>query len=347
MMKVAFAFRPFPANYKPTCDASKIISFLNTKRSSVLLPALPASPSWHFPLQTSSSIPYITTYQRHVSTIHVNGIPYTVMRLLGEGLHSRVYAAYDSRTNQPVAIKVVQNIDPVDRHENSKMFFKEIRYLTKLQPRNPYVIRVYNHEYDTKTQTGKIVMESGHDFRFMLPLQVSPKQKKMSISQARFYWAQMVDAVAILHRNGIVHSDIKPENFIMTTGDQLRIIDLGLSFRISPAQTSVLRPFAGTPEYMPPEVCQIQNGRFSRQGRASDIWALGVLLFEMVFGYRPFEHIQDNFDKMSYIARLTQNPVIPSTNNPHLRDVLHQCLQINPMDRPSAQQLLQHPFLSL
>jgi serine/threonine protein kinase len=85
--------------------------------------------------------------------------------------------------------------------------------------------------------------------------------------------------------------DIKPENFIMTAGDQLRIIDLGLSFRISPSQTSILRPFAGrtnstlsqaretslsgTPEYMPPEVCQIQNGRFSRQGRASDIWALG------------------------------------------------------------------------
>jgi serine/threonine protein kinase len=132
----------------------------------------------------------------------------------------------------------------------------------------------------------------------------------------------------------------------MTFGDQIRIIDLGLSFRISPTQTSVLRPFAGTPEYMPPEVCQIQNGRYSRQGRASDVWALGlnftvflktkprksflfivgVLLFEMVFGYRPFEHIQDNFEKMSHIARLTQNPVIPPTNNPHLRDVLQQCL---------------------
>jgi serine/threonine protein kinase len=205
MMKVAFAFRPFPASYKPTCDASKTLSHSN-KRSLSFLSALPASPSWHYPLQTSSSIPYIASFQRQASTIHVNGIPYTVIRLLGEGLHSRVYAAYDSRTNQSVAIKVVQNVDPVDVHENSKMFFKEIRYLTKLQPRNPYVIRVYNHEYDSKTQTGKIVMESGHDFRFMLPLQVAPKQKKMSVSQAKFYWAQMVDAVAILHRNGIVHS---------------------------------------------------------------------------------------------------------------------------------------------
>ena len=83
----------------------------------------------------------------------------------------------------------------------------------------------------------------------------------------------------------------------MTPGDQLRIIDLGLSFRISPSEVSVLRPFAGkyvnlffllisdhhehvqgTPEYMPPEVCQIQNGHYSRQGRASDIWALGLYL---------------------------------------------------------------------
>jgi len=140
------------------------------------------------------------------ATIYVNGVPYTVIRLLGEGLHSRVYAAYDPRTNQSVAIKVVQNIDPIDSHEHSKIFFKEIRYLTKLQPRNPYVIRVYNHEYDSKTQTGKIVMETGHDFRFMLPLQASPKEKKMTTAQAKFYWCQMVEAVALLHRNGIVHS---------------------------------------------------------------------------------------------------------------------------------------------
>ncbi len=144
--------------------------------------------------------------QRQSNTIYVNGIPYIAVRLLGEGLHSRVYAAYVRRTHQPVAIKVVQNIDPADSHEHSKMFFKEIRYLTKLQTRNPYVIRVYNHEYDSKTQTGKIVMETGHDFRFMLPLQASPKQKKMTPTQAKFYWSQMVEAVALLHRNGIVHS---------------------------------------------------------------------------------------------------------------------------------------------
>jgi serine/threonine protein kinase len=72
----------------------------------------------------------------------------------------------------------------------------------------------------------------------------------------------------------------------------------------------------------------------------------GVLLFEMLFGYRPFEHVQDNYDKMSYIARLTQNPTIPTTTNPHSRDVLQQCLQINPACRPNADQLLQHSFFS-
>ena len=73
---------------------------------------------------------------------------------------------------------------------------------------------------------------------------------------------------------------------------------------------------------------------------------LGVLLFEMVFGYRPFEHVHDNFDKMSHIAKLTQNPVIPSTDNPHLQDILQQCLQINPARRPNAYELLQHPFFN-
>ena len=66
----------------------------------------------------------------------------------------------------------------------------------------------------------------------------------------------------------------------------------------------------------------------------------------MNFGYRPFEHIHDNYDKMSFIARLNQNPIIPATSNPHLRDVLQQCLQINPTSRPNADQLLQHSFFT-
>ena len=154
--------------------------------------------------------------------IYVNGVSYTVIRLLGEGLHSRVYSAYDRRTNQTVAIKVVQNVDPIHRNEHSRMFFKEIRYLTKLQTRNPYVIRVYDHEFDAKNKTGKIVMETGQDFRFMLPLQASPKEKKMSNEQAKFYWYQMLEAVAALHSNGIVHSG-KEKNSIKVSFDQFSL----------------------------------------------------------------------------------------------------------------------------
>jgi serine/threonine protein kinase len=144
----------------------------------------------------------------------VNSIPYTVIRLLGEGLHSRVYAAYDPQTGQSVAIKVAQNLDPNDSRKHSKMFFKELRYLTKLQPHNPYVIRVYNHEFDSQYQTGKIVMETGHDFRFMLPLQAPANEKKMTNAQAKYYWYQMVEAVALLHRHGIVHSGRRLKKYL-------------------------------------------------------------------------------------------------------------------------------------
>ncbi|CAF1312316.1 unnamed protein product [Didymodactylos carnosus] len=333
-MKVAYAFLPFPANFKQACNAT-----------------LPATPPWTF---GATGNPFMTTSSPYQPTVKVNGTLYTIVRMLGEGLHSRVYAAIDSRTSVPVAIKVVSNIDPVDNGEHSQMFFKEIRYLTKLQPRNPYVIRVFNHDFDLRTQTGKIVMETGQDFRFMLPLHSSPEEvrieykffKRMTDSQAKYYWYQMVDAVKHLHQNGIIHSDIKPENFIMVDQGQLRIIDLGLSFRLPQTQTSALRPFAGTPEYMPPEVCRIQKGQYSRYGKPADIWALGILLFEMVFGYRPFEHIQDNFEKMTHIANMAQNIHIPPTNNPHLADILQRCLQMNPLRRPTAEQILQHQFLN-
>ena len=145
----------------------------------------------------------------------MNGVPYTVVRPLGEGLHSRVYAARDARTGQSVAIKVVQNLDSMTSRQHTQMFFKEIRYLTKLQSRNPYVIRVYNHDFDYNTQTGKIVMETGHDFRFMLPLQASSDEKKMTPSKVKHYWRQMVESVALLHRHGIVHSGKVVENCLL------------------------------------------------------------------------------------------------------------------------------------
>ena len=121
---------------------------------------------------------------------------------------SEIFSSFERDIEDAIfeTIKVVQNIDSLDSHDHSKMFFKEIRYLTKLQPHNPYIIRVYNFEFDRKSETGKIVMETGHDFRFLLPLHVSPNKKKLSIAQAKFYWHQMVEAIALLHRHGIVHS---------------------------------------------------------------------------------------------------------------------------------------------
>ncbi|CAF4247850.1 unnamed protein product, partial [Rotaria magnacalcarata] len=89
-------FHPFPANCKPTCDAT-----------------LPASPTWNYSPHTPPVAP-LKNSKTLSTTICVNSIPYTVIRLLGEGLHSRVYAAYDPRTGQSVAIKVVQNLESND-----------------------------------------------------------------------------------------------------------------------------------------------------------------------------------------------------------------------------------------
>lgn len=64
----------------------------------------------------------------------------------------------------------------------------------------------------------------------------------------------------------------------------------------------------------------------------------------MIFGYRPFEHVRDNYEKMSHIARLTENPMVPPSDHPHLREIIQLCLQIDPTRRPTAEQLLQHQF---
>ncbi|CAF0742661.1 unnamed protein product [Didymodactylos carnosus] len=182
--------------------------------------------------------------------LHIRGVPYKLESKIGYGLHSNVYSARDISTGRPVAIKIVEfghGAAIKARTESRRQtFWKELDLLLHLQPLNPYIIRVLN--WDSRETVGFIVMERGNTFRDTL-VETHLSGEKLQLPLVKQFWSQMVEAIYFLHRIGIVHADVKPENFIQVgpDGTSLRLIDMGISFRLPPFITSRLKTAAGTP----------------------------------------------------------------------------------------------------
>ncbi|CDF77582.1 Serine/threonine protein kinase [Chondrus crispus] len=164
----------------------------------------------------------------------------------------------------------------------------------------------------------------------------------------------MVKAVHTIHEAKIIHGDLKPANFLVVRGE-LKLID----FRIAKAITSddttkVFREAqVGTLNYMSPEALYGTDSEtdlqsvWYRVGRASDIWSLGCILYQMLCGRAPFAHIKDTLQKLNCIQNPKYEISYRHVTDPVALEVLHRCLQRDPQNRMSIPDLMQHPFVYL
>ena len=103
----------------------------------------------------------------------------------------------------------------------------------------------------------------------------------------RCWFRDMILGIEYLHAQGIVHRDIKPDNCLITEEDVLKIVDFGVSEMFEKQAEMTTAKSAGSPAFMPPELCVARHGQVS--GRAADIWSMGVTLYCMRYGHIPFE----------------------------------------------------------
>ena len=155
-----------------------------------------------------------------------------------------------------------------------------------------------------------------------------------------------LSAVAYLHDHGIVHRDLKPENLLFRTPEDnadLLIADFGLSRIMDEEQFHVLTTTCGTPGYMAPEIFK-KTGH----GKPVDMWAIGVITYFLLCGYTPFDR-DSNLEEMQAIlvADYSFTPIEYWRGvSLSARSFIKRCLTINPRERITAYEALQHPFVS-
>ncbi|CAH1445166.1 unnamed protein product [Lactuca virosa] len=157
-------------------------------------------------------------------------------------------------------------------------------------------------------------------------------------SQVSTYTRQILSGLSYLHDRNVVHRDIKCANILVDVSGSVKLADFGLA---KATKLNDIKSCKGTPYWMAPEV--VNNRKNKGYGPAADIWSLGCTVLEMLTSRVPYSHLEG----MQALFRIGRGelPSIPKTLSEEARDFILQCLQVNPNNRPTAFQLLNHSFV--
>ncbi len=240
---------------------------------------------------------------------------YRLIKQIGEGGMGIVYQALDRLTGGDVALKRVAlpdrekiGLSTSDANDIRRTLVQEFKILASI--RHPYIINVLDYGFDSNRQPF-FTMELLEDTQTL----VAACQKRPLEVKIRLI-VQMLQALAYLHRRGIVHRDLKPDN-VLVVGDMVKVLDFGLAQKVD--LDAVSDEVAGTMAYIAPEV--LMGGGANE---ASDIYAAGVLIYEIFAGRLPF--IADTFDQLMQTILSLPPDLTPLSHMPELAGIVERML---------------------
>jgi len=251
-------------------------------------------------------------------------------KAIGKGGFGRVWKVRYKDSDKVYVIKVMckQNIIA---QKMTEQINREIEIMYKIN--HPHIIKLINHFEDD--QNLYLIMELGA--RGQLFSLLNKYRQGFDQTRAAQYMREIISAVKYLHSFDppIIHRDIKPENILLDENGRCKLADFGWSNYVNPNKVRVT--FCGTPEYLAPEMVNKIG-----HDTSVDIWALGVLCFELLTGKLPFNG-RNNKELFSNIGALNIN--WPENDfNPLAKNLIIKILKKNPKERPSLDEILAQPW---
>ncbi|XP_063278727.1 serine/threonine-protein kinase PAK 3-like [Prinia subflava] len=253
---------------------------------------------------------------------------YTLLEELGRGSFGAVYKALNASTGQEVAIKKMS----LQEEMSEEVAVNEI--LVMRDNRNPNIV-TYLDSYlvDAEVWLAMEFMDGGTLFDVLTAVYLEE-------GQIGAVCRECLQGLHFLHSRQVIHRDVKSGNVLVGMDSSVKLADFGLCAQLSP-ERSKCSSRVGTPSWMAPEVV-----RGEAYGPKVDIWSLGIMGLEMVEGEAPYER-----EPRLRVFELIERNGPPKLQNPRhhsalLRDFLRCCLQADEDGRWSAQELLQHPFVT-
>ncbi len=274
----------------------------------------------------------LTSISHDINTPRING--YDIMELIAHGGMGSVYRAYDNRLSRSVAIKVLHPYLS-DQQKFKDRFMREARAAARIQHEN------INTIYDiAESDNGVIHIASAYCEGQNLSQKI--RQRDLTLQQILSIMQQLVSALVAAHKQGIIHRDLKPENIIVDSFYQLKLVDFGIA-KIRDEHHTSTGEIIGTPAYMSPE-----QFRGDAIDPSTDIWASGMILYEMLEGKTPY----DGKTAPEIIYSMLHEPIAysPTLREKYkpLYDIIQHCLNIDKSLRPAnAEHIRQHLLKAL
>ncbi|KAI8905610.1 kinase-like domain-containing protein [Gorgonomyces haynaldii] len=288
-----------------------------------------------FPMDPPPSLQHTPSVESNVSTASTSSsgrkrvnADFEFGRVLGEGSYSTVIFAKESDTQKPFAVKMLDK-----RHilkENKAKYVnleKQVLHLLN----HPRIVKLYYTFQDTWSLYFVLEYCANGDF-----LDFLKRKGRLDKFGTQFYIQEILEGVEHMHQKGVIHRDLKPENILLDDQMHIKITDFG-TVKIKDG-TERKASFVGTAEYCSPELLNDKTA-----SSASDIWAIGCILYQFLVGRPPFKG-PNEYQTFQRILKLEYT--IPDELDQASTDLITKILVLDPTKRPTLDEIKQQAFFA-